>query len=132
MKKKKKKEKEEKKKKCQKETCKQVASSTWPGAFKGLLTVSSLNPQPPFSSPLLSAVTSPPFPRPSLFYTLQRKRGDVKGARHNGTPELLRGEHKRQRGRGRIKPREGEREDKRGGEDFSRRAGEEGEGGREI
>lgn len=34
---------------------------------------------------------------------------DLKSARHNGTPKPLRGEHKRPRGRGRIKPKEGKR-----------------------
>lgn len=53
---------------------------------------------------------------------------DLKGARHNGTPKPLRGEHKGPRGRGRIKPREEGKEDKRGGGG----GGAEEEGGKSL
>ena len=60
----------------------------------------------------LPALKETPLTVSSVFVCLLT---DLKGARHNGTPKPLRAEHKGQRGRARIKPREEGKEDKRGG-----------------
>lgn len=69
------------------------------------------------------APLSPPPPPASLFrraedaeeggFSLEGSTGDdLKGARYNGSPGPLRGEDKRPRGRGGIKPREGRKRTK--------------------